>query len=318
MKKYLFCFVLIFFTQNIFSSMPIFGGVSSKTSVSEEPSYKVYKAVLRMNYGKAKEILLNTQNVDLNAQHGEQGDTILNLLIRQNHIKMAEYIISLGADINIRRDDGQTPLHEAADFRSGEVISRFIDLGADVHAVDNKGLTPLHNAAFRGNVSAINMLKEKGADIYARDKLGNTPLHMASHHGGQGLRDSVDISLVIDSLMQQTTDLYLKNNKGRTPLHEAVNHNRLEAVKYFFDLVKSSVSDYAEDYAAKAYANEPDHNGLSAIDIARQKKKERTLRKGIMRVLSPYSPYSDKIKEVKSVIKGGFFRRCFTLFSRAH
>ena len=306
MKKYFFCFVLIFFVEQVMSD-----------TATPEPIRKFFSAWYSSNTQQAKEIL-RTEVVDLNVKIGDHGDRLLHFLIRTKSIEMAEYIISLGADINIRMDDGQTPLHEAADFRSGEVISRFIDLGADVHAVDDRGETPLHNAAFRGNVSAINMLKEKGADIYAQNKEGNTPLHKASHYGGQGLRDSVDISLVIDSLMQKTADLYLKNNKGRTPLHEAVQYNTIEAVKYFFDLVKSSVSDYAEDHAAKAYANEPDHNGLSAIDIAREKKKKRTLKKGIMRVLSPYSPYSDKVEGVKNVIKRGFFRRCLTLFSRAH
>ena len=308
MKKYFFCFVLIFFTQNIFSSMPIFGGVSSKTSVSEEPSYKVYKAVLRMNYGKAKEILLNTQNVDLNAQHGEQGDTILNLLIRQRHITMAEYIISLGADINCRIKNGQTPLHEAAGSEKGEITSRLIDLGADVHAVDNQGWTPLHFAAFYWDISAIKALKEKGADIYAHDRKGNTPLHIIGHYGEQSLHNLVDIHFIIAPLMKSKTDIYLRNKQGRTPLHEAVWSNGLEAVNAFLNLAEN----------AYAYANEQDHNGLSAIDIARKKQKKHTLRKGIMILLSPYSTYFEPSEIIRGVVKSNFFRRCFTLFSRAH
>ena len=288
MKKYFFCFVLIFFTQNIFSA---------ETSVSEGSSAEFYKALLSTDYDRAKEIL-HTENVNLNAQFEDQKDTALHLLIRQHHIETAEYIISWGADINIRMKDGRTPLHEAVNFLSGEVISRFIDLGADVHAVDNQGLTPLHDAAFRGNVSAIKALKEKGANIYAQDKDGDTPLHMVGLNGGQFSPDSVDINLVIAPFIENSNSylknngIYIKNNRGRTPLHKAARYSNYPAAEAFLNLSGDRI----------AYAIENDNQGVSALDIAKTIKDERMAR----------------LLRYKKKGKKNLFQRCFTLFSRTH
>jgi len=51
-----------------------------------------------------------------------------------------------GADVNCRRDDGQTPLHVAADSGRPEAVPRLLEHGADPEARDSSDRTPLQLA----------------------------------------------------------------------------------------------------------------------------------------------------------------------------
>jgi ankyrin repeat protein len=54
------------------------------------------------------------------------------------------------------------------------------ELGADVNARDHEGNTPLHNAASRGDVEMILYLVSKGADVKAVNREGQTTADMAN------------------------------------------------------------------------------------------------------------------------------------------
>eukprot|EP00746_Dinoflagellata_sp_MGD_P148695 gnl/MRDRNA2_/MRDRNA2_80869_c0_seq1.p1 gnl/MRDRNA2_/MRDRNA2_80869_c0~~gnl/MRDRNA2_/MRDRNA2_80869_c0_seq1.p1 ORF type:complete len:218 (+),score=46.27 gnl/MRDRNA2_/MRDRNA2_80869_c0_seq1:89-742(+) len=49
----------------------------------------------------------------------------------------------LGANVNVRNEEGLTPLHEAARYSHLECVQRLVDLKADPDCKDRKGVTPL-------------------------------------------------------------------------------------------------------------------------------------------------------------------------------
>ena len=72
-----------------------------------------------------------------------------------------------------------TPLHEAALRDHKETVELLITKGADVNAKTDDGATPLHVAAFGGYKEIAELLIAKGADVNVKSKFGVTPLDWA-------------------------------------------------------------------------------------------------------------------------------------------
>jgi cytohesin len=60
-----------------------------------------------------------------------------------------------------------------------------LEKGADVNAKKNDGWTPLHDASWEGHDSVVSILLEKGADPTITDENGKTPLQIAQEKNKQ-------------------------------------------------------------------------------------------------------------------------------------
>jgi len=74
---------------------------------------------------------------------------------------------------------GQTPLHLAAEFGYNRVAELLLSRGADMNARDNEGNTPLHYAAERCKAEAAELLLRYGADLTALNVRGESPFDVA-------------------------------------------------------------------------------------------------------------------------------------------
>lgn len=93
--------------------------------------------------------------------------------------EQAELLIAAGANINVRDDEGMTPLHLAAKNGYEDVAKIFIDKGADVNATDNQKQTPLHSAAENGQAEMCEMLLNNGAELKVLDIARRSPEMLA-------------------------------------------------------------------------------------------------------------------------------------------
>jgi ankyrin repeat protein len=107
---------------------------------------------------------------------------------------LAELLIINGIDVNAKSDLGRTPLHEAAEIDSRDIVKLLISNGADVNAKTKDGWTPLHSAIYfsRWNKDVIELLLTNGADINAITTDGKTPLSLAKE---KGLEQTVELLL---------------------------------------------------------------------------------------------------------------------------
>lgn len=84
-----------------------------------------------------------------------------------------------------REITAMTTLHEAAFEGLTDKIKHKISLGADVNSKNEDGETPLYWAAFNGHIKAVEALISLGADVNTANEKGLTPLHDASCFSGQ-------------------------------------------------------------------------------------------------------------------------------------
>ncbi|MBI4027589.1 MAG: ankyrin repeat domain-containing protein [Verrucomicrobia bacterium] len=108
---------------------------------------------------------------------------------------MALFLQADPALVNVRDDQGRTPLHYAAQTGQTKAAQWLLDRGADVnaklywwgHTSSGKPVprhhTPLHLAAKKGHIDLVKLLLARGADGNAKDGLGVTPLHLAIQKG---------------------------------------------------------------------------------------------------------------------------------------
>ena len=118
---------------------------------------------------------------------------------RNGNIDAVKQHLADGADVNAKDDDfGWTALHIAAMSTIDEqleIAELLISRGAEVNAKDNNGRTPLHEAARHSSAKEISaLLIAKGADINAKESSGLTPLDYSENdnlheifrkHGGK-------------------------------------------------------------------------------------------------------------------------------------
>jgi len=151
---------------------------------------------------------------------------ILTFCIEYN-THFVELLLELGADVNCKNQNGQTPLIIAVINKSEELFELLLYYGAEVNLSDSNGSTPLHWAVYYcitlfvlhllGKVPVRHGDREKTvcvADINARDRWGQTALHCVIRTG------NIEIcSLLLASMLG--VDVNVQDRKGLTALHLA-------------------------------------------------------------------------------------------------
>lgn len=156
------------------------------------------------------------------------------------------------ADTSEELKRGYKPLHVAAKKNDTACIENLISLGADVNVKKNDGETPLHVAAAHNQKDShyctIELLLKNGADVNARSKDGDTPLHC--------LVQFADVKTV-KLLINFQADVSVKS-RGRVPLLTAIFYKNVDVIQLLFDH-NSGVVDIHRDksliYACMAGCN---------------------------------------------------------------
>ena len=131
----------------------------------------------------------------------------------------------LGCPIDVRDDDGMTPLHWlTVEGHSGIVQWLVEEVEAEVDQRDDKfGQTSLHFAASKDHGPTAQQLIDLRADPQARDKAGWTPLHTAARAGSAHVATVLLASLPTDAVDATGPG-------GQTPLMRAAFWGHTEIV----------------------------------------------------------------------------------------
>jgi ankyrin repeat protein len=142
---------------------------------------------------------------------------------RENNLAEIRRLLSVGAEIEAKGDDGHTLLHWASRRGHSQVVIELLDHGAQIEAKGNDSSTPLHLACYNGHVTIVNELLSRGANTEAKDRYGDTPLHDASR---------IEHVAIVKALRNGGANLLAVNNQGLLPIHIAVNQGRSIVSKY--------------------------------------------------------------------------------------
>lgn len=232
--KLLFSSILLLFTAFYVSD----------ASATNSETEKLFSYV--MNNDSAEITSFINNGGDVNSRN-DNGDTMLLVALKNNHIGLAKKLIDAGADVNApSSDDGMTPLIVAtsranqlqkestnlmeqlsSDTRSqaaqikleeyvvqqmtmaAKIVKMLIDMGADINQETPYG-TPLMNAVTNSwNKNIIDTLINAGADINMQDRSGRTALFYAEL--------SKD-NQITSKLLSDGADINIKDSNGHTYL----------------------------------------------------------------------------------------------------
>ena len=126
---------------------------------------KLLRQAEKGNIRKVTRLLSKGANVNT---RDEDGCTPLCSAVFCNHQEVAETLIAAGADVNVRLRD-ESVLMRAAWNGWHSTVEQLIAAGADVNAASNSGTTALINAAAQGHAKIVRSLITAGADVHIRN-----------------------------------------------------------------------------------------------------------------------------------------------------
>ncbi|KAL6036250.1 hypothetical protein STEG23_023986, partial [Scotinomys teguina] len=109
--------------------------------------------------------------------------TPLHYACSNNKPQMVQFLLSKNASIDIKDDEGCTPVIKATQRNNVECLHILLVNGADTQIKDVDGNTALHHAASRGNMTCAKKLLSFQANIQAKNVRRLTPYKIAIING---------------------------------------------------------------------------------------------------------------------------------------
>lgn len=144
------------------------------------------------------------------------GNTLLHIAAGYGHKEMAEFLVKIGAALDVRNSLDETPLQTffGDDNKDRiEIINFLISGGADVFVNNGDGDTVLHVLAksfYSEHIrEAINNFIKKGVAVNDQNCLGKTALHYAFGYCNEE---------AAAALIENGADIKIKDNQGAMPV----------------------------------------------------------------------------------------------------
>ncbi|KAI7662561.1 hypothetical protein KC318_g8805 [Hortaea werneckii] len=129
------------------------------------------------------EILADQKDFDVDAQDGAGWTPLMIAASLKDAEPLVDFLLSKGADVNAKTNNGQVALHFTASKSNIDVARKLIEHKATSRVKDKRGQLPLHRAAAVGHVPLIKLMLENRSPVSATDMDGSTALHHAIAEG---------------------------------------------------------------------------------------------------------------------------------------
>lgn len=194
------------------------------------------------------------------AQLSPQEVEMLQVAAKGDSAKVKE-LLDKGVDVNMRGNDRNTPIMEAAYAGHLETVKLLLDHGADLSAKKSDGADPrglahgkevielfknvsaLVDAATKGNTQALKELIGKGTPVNGLDKFGHSALTESCWSGKTD---------VVKLLLESGANPNIKKSDGQTPLSLAEGQKHQDVVALLKDAIAKQSKGTATTPAAKS------------------------------------------------------------------
>lgn len=134
-------------------------------------SYTFLKAVRDGDAAKAREMMDQPGSRIVDTRDSRSGESALHIVVKRRDIGWINFIAMGGANLNIRDNEGNTPLALAASLAFSDGVQVLAYRKANVNLPNSRGETPLVLAVHRGDLATVRALIEAGADPSIRDTI---------------------------------------------------------------------------------------------------------------------------------------------------
>ena len=154
-------------------------------------------------------------NVDVNAVNSLQ-ESLLHVSAEHGHLSLLELLLRRGARLDLKDQEGRTPLHRAANRGHGEVVRALMKAGASLYTLDAQRKNPVHLTATNEDLDCARALvmEERGRGV--EDQTEPTFLHTAAQEDNQSLARK---------LLQAGAAVDVRTRQDKTALFYAVSGN---------------------------------------------------------------------------------------------
>ncbi|XP_063307399.1 transient receptor potential cation channel subfamily A member 1 isoform X1 [Pelobates fuscus] len=177
-----------------------------------------------------------------------------------DHVELAEYLLSMGANIDSLDNEMRTPLVLATSCSAWNTVNFLLAKGADVKLTDNYGRNFLHLTVLQsGGLKNINsdflQMEHIKALVSDEDSEGCTPLHYACR---QGVPNSVN------NLLGLNVSLYSKSKNKQSALHFAASYGRINTCQRLLRFVSDA-----------RLLNDAEEKGMTPLHLAAESGHEK-------------------------------------------
>ncbi|KAM3955948.1 LOW QUALITY PROTEIN: transient receptor potential cation channel subfamily A member 1 [Aphomia sociella] len=163
----------------------------------------------------------------------KEGHTVLQAAVEAAWVPGVCVALEAGADVTLKANDGETPIHSAAALGNLDVLIEILSVAKQKDSIDyqnDEGETALFKAINHGHVECLKAILNEGASMKITLQGDANVLHVAAENGHVEILKVLleyDEAITVE-LINVLTD---GGRRGFGPIHFAVSENHLECVK---------------------------------------------------------------------------------------
>lgn len=159
--------IIVTFRRAIFPVLLALAATPAAAQFSD--SYNFLKAVRDRNGAEAQKLLGKGSPTIIDTQDGNTGERAVHIVVKERDMSWLGFLIQKGARIDLKDNQGNTPLMVAARIGNVDAARLLIARGANLNAANSLGETPLIMAVQRRDSPMTRLLLTQGADPSRRD-----------------------------------------------------------------------------------------------------------------------------------------------------